>query len=91
MKILSKNNDSVRVVITDTDRYGRLVGIVYAGKVNVNEVMLQNGMAWHYKNYDNNPNWSKLEMDAKEARVNLWSQPNPMPPWEFRKMSRNKN
>lgn len=91
MRILSDNNDSVRVVIKDTDRYGRLVCIAYAGNVNVNEEMLKNGLAWHYKYYDNNSNWSKLEVDAKAARLNLWSLPNPTPPWEFRKKIRQKN
>jgi hypothetical protein len=26
----------------------------------------------------------KMEADAKEAKLGLWKDPNPIPPWEFR-------
>ena len=28
---------------------------------------------------------AKLEKEARVAKVGLWSLPNPVPPWEFRK------
>ena len=48
----------VEVTKMDVDRYGRTVGMVYVDGVNVNEAMLKAGLAWHYKQYDKNPEWA---------------------------------
>ena len=76
----------VRVVQTDVDRYQRIVGIVYneAGLC-ANEELLRSGLAWHYKEYDDNKEWADLEEKARAERRGLWSQPNPTPPSQFRK------
>lgn len=66
------------------DRYGRRIGIAFVEGVNVNEKMLSEGMAWHFKKYDANSQWSVLESKAKEEKKGLWSQPNPVAPWEWR-------
>jgi len=29
-----------------------------------------------------------LEQEAREARIGLWADPQPVPPWEWRKRSR---
>lgn len=42
---------AVRVIEADTDRYGRLVGHVYEGNLHVNRKMVQEGMAWVYRQY----------------------------------------
>jgi micrococcal nuclease len=41
-------------------------------------------MAWHYKYYNNDPELSKLAETARAAKIGLWSQPNPLEPWNFR-------
>jgi len=82
---ISFHGDSVTVQKTDVDRYGRTVGIAYSGKTNINESLLEHGLAWHYKRYDQNPMWDQLEKGARLARFNLWSNENAIPPWEFRK------
>ena len=38
-----------RVVVQDTDRYGRTVGQVYVGGVDVNAEMIRQGAAWAYR------------------------------------------
>ena len=48
-----KSNNNITVRFTDIDkRYNRNVGIIYAGDINVNEYMVQNGgcMMFEYKN-----------------------------------------
>ncbi len=48
-----KNNNNITIRFTDVDkRYNRNVGIIYAGDINVNEYMVQNGgcMMFEYKN-----------------------------------------
>ena len=81
----------VRVVQEDTDRYGRVVGIVYVGHVCANEEIVKNGFAWVYRKYCKKPfclDWLEYENDAKESKIGLWRHPNPMPPWDFRKAKR---
>jgi len=78
----------VTVKEMDVDRYGRTIGMVTIDGVNVNEKLLEAGLAWHYKNYDRNPDWAKLEDQARRDKRGLWVQPNPIPPWEWRKGNR---
>ena len=78
----------VKVTEMDTDRYGRTVGMVYAGRVNVNESLLANGLAWHSTAFDKNPAWAKLEATAREQHLGLWKQANPTAPWIWRKRKR---
>jgi len=79
-------NKDVRIVIRDTDRYGRTVGDVYLsnGK-RLNELIVSAGLAWWYVQYAPNDSALKLaESKAKDAKIGLWGDPNPIPPWEFR-------
>lgn len=79
----------VRIDKKDKDRYGRTIAIVYNGKgLNINEQMLREGLAWHYKEYDQNPFWSDLMYEAQRKKQGLWVQPNPTPPWQWRKAKR---
>lgn len=75
----------VRIEKSGEDRYGRTLGFVYVGNVGVNKELLRQGMAWHYKYYNKDQEYAKLETDAQKAKVGLWSQPNPTPPWDFRR------
>lgn len=59
---------TVSVKQTDTDRYGRVIGIVMVDGVNVNEALLKEGLAWHYVYYDKNPEWAKMEAEARRQK-----------------------
>jgi micrococcal nuclease len=76
----------VSVKEMDMDRYGRTIGMVTIDNKNVNEELLKAGLAWHYKHYDQNPKWTKLENEARKEKKGLWVHPNPIPPWDYRKM-----
>lgn len=81
----------VIVYYNKKDRYGRLLGVLVTSKGdNINELLLANGLAWHYKHYNKNPIYTQLEQDAKDKRLNIWSEDNPIEPYEFRKMQRKK-
>ena len=83
----------VRVVKHDVDRYGRIVGIVYVGDLCVNEELVRNGLAWVYRYYCKIPvcrDWLALESQARAGKGGLWSHPDPVPPWEFRRHKRSK-
>ncbi len=75
----------VRVQQTGKDRYGRTLAYVYVDNICVNKELLKQGMAWHFKKYNSDPELAKLENIARSQKIGLWSQPNPVAPWEFRR------
>ena len=78
---------TVFVVEKDTDRYGRLVGVIYTPEgVNVNLEMVCNGSAWWYSRYaKGNRAMAGCQREAKEARLGLWADDDPMAPWDWRR------
>ena len=75
----------VKVYYHKKDRYGRVLGEVYIGNINVNEEMLKAGYAWHFKKYSKDKHLAELETLARKQKKGLWADPNPIPPWEWRK------
>ncbi|MCU7547614.1 thermonuclease family protein [Chitinophagaceae bacterium LB-8] len=83
---------NITVKVRDTDQYKRIVGEVYLmDKRNVNQAMIEAGLAWHYKQFSKDYNLAIAEEKAKERRLGLWQQPNAQPPWEWRRDKRNKS
>ena len=80
-------NQQARVVVQDTDRYGRTVGRVYVGGVDVNAEMVKQGAAWVYRQYLKDQSLLALEQQAKAAKRGLWGLPEAerCPPWDWRK------
>ena len=79
----------VEVQPMDTDQYGRIVGMVYiSDTINLNERLLEAGLAWHYTAYDNSPDWALLEAEAKKAHRGLWAEKGAVAPWKWRKRKR---
>jgi endonuclease YncB( thermonuclease family) len=66
------------------DNYGRTLGFVFAGDVNVNKELLKQDLAWHYKQYNKDTELA-LEQEARKKKIGLWSNPNPVAPWDFRR------
>ena len=74
------------VKVIDTDRYGRSVGEVTCDGVFANAEMIKAGMAWVYQKYSKGYGaFFPLEEEARAAKRGLWSDPNPVAPWEWRK------
>jgi len=70
------------------DRYGRTVGIVTDGERNINQEMVKAGYAWVYRQYCDKlfcEYWLVLENKARTNKIGLWQEPNPVPPWEWRR------
>lgn len=84
----------VSVVVVDTDRYGRTVGVVLAGGESINLGMVQQGHAWLYRDYtswmqaDELQQWDRAEATAKRAGRGLWAAKRPLAPWSYRKARR---
>lgn len=74
------------------DRYGRTIGAVeLPDGTNLNYELVRQGWCWWYWKYVPDEIFlAVLEMRAREAKKGLWVDPNPIPPWEFRKAKRNR-
>ncbi len=73
------------MVEVTVDRYGRIVGRVYVGDIDVNRELVAEGFAWVYRKYSNDAELLRLEAEAKQKGLGLWAKPNPIPPWEWRR------
>jgi len=60
-------NKEVTIIKSGEDRYGRTLGFVFVGDVNVNKEL------------------AELETTARKNKVGLWSESNPVAPWDFRR------
>ncbi len=68
------------------DRYGRTIAEVrLKDGQNLEHELLRNGLAWRYKRYSKNKTLDALEKEARAAKLGLWSDRKPVPPWEWRK------
>ncbi len=73
------------------DRYGRIVGKIWVNGIDACLEQVKAGFAWHYKKYqhgqslENQKLYADAEDWAREGRLGLWRENDPMPPWEFRR------
>jgi endonuclease YncB( thermonuclease family) len=83
---------TVRVDEVDTDRYGRVVAMVYNdGPQSLNEQLVQAGLAWVYERYCRGPEcdtWLDMQRLAASRGDGLWQDPMAIPPWTWRKTRR---
>ncbi|GHV09351.1 hypothetical protein FACS1894160_4910 [Bacteroidia bacterium] len=80
---------TVKVLKTTEDHHGRTVGYTYLNDGReLSREMIKAGLAWHYKEYNDEKELTNLEVEAQTARRGLWIDKNPMSPWENRKLHR---
>jgi endonuclease YncB( thermonuclease family) len=76
---------------TKTDRYQREICVVTIDRRDVGLELIKQGLAWHFKKYekDQAPGdrvaYADAENVARTKRIGLWSDSEPIPPWEWRK------
>jgi endonuclease YncB( thermonuclease family) len=72
------------------DKYNRtMADVLLRDGTNVNHEMVKQGWCWWYRKYaPRDTVLEGLEKDAREAKRGLWADPQPMPPWEWRKRTR---
>jgi micrococcal nuclease len=78
----------VNYKIIDTDRYGRYIAKIYYDNKYLSEEIIKYGYGWHYKKYSKSKKLSDLEMNARNKKIGLWSDKNPIEPYLFRKMNK---
>lgn len=77
-------NETVTAEVKDIDKYKRYVSDIYLSDELINAKMVENGYAWHYKQYSKDKNLANLENEAKNNGLGLWSEDNPTAPWDYR-------
>jgi len=72
------------------NRYRRTIGeISLPDGRNLNQEIVKAGFAWWFRRYaPEDKELERLEAEAREAKRGLWVDPEPVPPWEFRKLSK---
>ena len=81
---------TVTARVVDVDRYGRLVcRVALPDGKDLSAELVRAGLAWWYRHYaPDDEELAKLEAESREAKRGLWADPNPVPPWEWRKRKR---
>ena len=86
-----------REIVTEcgkVDRYQRRVCKIMLNGRDVNLQQIEAGLAWWYRKYSaEQPSGDRLtyetaEIEARNNRRGLWRDTEPMPPWDWRKISR---
>lgn len=67
------------------DRYNRTVARVQCQGLDSSAEQVRAGMGWAFTRYLTDPEIARLEAAARKAGVGLWSDPQPVAPWEWRR------
>ena len=71
--------------VTQTiDRYKRTVAVVTCDGVQVNRAQVERGLAWSYTRYSKDASLPAIEAEARDNKIGLWADNEPVAPWEFR-------
>jgi micrococcal nuclease len=70
--------------VNGTDKDDRSVGTLFVNGRDINLLSIKGGYSWHYKRYSADRDYAEAEEYAQNNRLNIWSLPNPIPPWTWR-------
>ena len=71
------------------DRYGRTIARVEADGRDVSTTMVETGMAHWYEQYaKHDAELQSAQIKAKSAKLGVWSVPDAIAPWEYRKQKK---
>jgi micrococcal nuclease len=66
------------------DHYDRIIAWVEVDGQSLNKELLRAGMTWWYRKYlPFELELAQIEEEARKAKIGLWSDPAPVPPWEY--------
>jgi SNase-like nuclease len=72
------------------DRYQRIIAEVFVGQTNINKEIVRAGYAWHFKKYSSDREYDEIETEARENKRGLWQDKNPVAPWTWREIKKQK-
>lgn len=81
---------TIQVHAYKKDRFGRTVGQVILGDIDICLEQVRRGLAWHFKDYqdeqsaEDRERYDRAEKQAREQGLGLWQDAAPVAPWVFR-------
>lgn len=82
-------NRIVCVQMTGGESYGRVVANVYINGKSVGHALVKKGLAWWaFELIPQDPELARLHRIAQKNGLGLWSDVDPIPPWEWRSLLR---
>lgn len=80
----------VSIATQGHDKYGRTIGnVIMPDGRKLNYELVRQGWCWWYRKYDpDNAELARLEADARKARIGLWADLSPIPPWDWRRQGK---
>lgn len=84
-KICNENSSLIEVSTSGLDKYQRYLGRLYCDGIDVSLYLTQQGLAWHNIRYSNDINLYIAQIEARQAKIGLWQQKSPIPPWTWRR------
>ena len=96
LRSLLRGENDLEVEPKDTDRYGRLVGVLYFRREgrgrSVNRMMVEQGMARWYSRYGGQElGLERAEREARRHRRGIWSSGGQVAPWDHRREQRQRS
>ena len=90
LRELLSEGKTLHIQVLATDRYGRTIAKLYSGDVYLQEVLVREGLAWVYPQFLNRcpttaARLQSAQTTAQQRRIGLWADPNPIPPWVWRR------
>jgi len=85
------NQGQVTIEWFEQDRYQRLLGKVRVNGADCNLNQIQQGAAWHYKQYQQSQsefdrlNYANAEVNARRQAIGLWASSTVVAPWDYRR------
>lgn len=73
-----------------TDAYKRPLVVLVVDGVSINAELVRLGWAWVFRRFSNDAALIALENTARKSRWGLWVDPDPVAPWEFRRLARSR-
>ena len=53
---------------------------------NLNQELIKAGLAWWFRKYSKDVRLGAFEQEARLAKRGLWTEPQPVPPWKWRRL-----
>jgi micrococcal nuclease len=80
----------VTLQIYGKDKHGRVMAdVLLPDDRNISHLLVQQGWCWwDRKQNPDNAQLEALEKEARDSQRGLWADPDPVPPWEWRKNAR---
>lgn len=82
---------TVTINIVKKDRYRRYISnVIYNDTLSLCHELIKAGLAWHFEKYSKDGELQQLEDKARQNKLGLWQESNPIAPWNWRTIRKKK-